>query len=257
MSIVVNGFNPHLFPGLLDSIFAVTWIVGAMNTMNCFDCADGVLGGTAGLALGYYGFLLVIGNQLSLALLSVSFAGACFGFLIFNFPPAKIFLGDAGSTALGALLGALSLVAAANPLHAPLGWVAALPIILPTADIVLVHARRYQNGTRNIRDLLASTGKDHLPHRMQNMGLSPSTTAIFLYIMTAGLCSAAALAGIAAHGSFMLLFMSLVAFGVTEWKVVLLSRQKCYQTDCLSTEKIETTVKKTGAKSVVFEEQGK
>ncbi len=256
--LVFEGLGPHLFSGWLDYIFALIWLVGVMNAMNCFDCADGVLGGTAGLALGSYGILLVIGNQLQFSLLSVAFSGACFGFLLYNTAPARIFLGDAGSTTLGLVLGALSLETAAHPLEAPLGWVAIIPIMLPIADFVLVHVRRYRNGTRNIRDLLASTGKNHMPHRLQWLGLSSHSIALVLYLITAGLCGAAVLSNMSPYGAAALFLLSVIVIAVVEYVAVTQPEAKAYnRSNGAKSKDHDIAIKSSGSKNDAIAEHGK
>ena len=107
-------FRTHLLPYGIDLIVSTVWITGMINAMNCFDCADGVCAGVSCVILLCYGVMLTLAGHASLALISYASAGAVCGFLIFNFPPAKIFMGDCGSTALGLLIGAVSLRATAR-----------------------------------------------------------------------------------------------------------------------------------------------
>jgi UDP-GlcNAc:undecaprenyl-phosphate GlcNAc-1-phosphate transferase len=177
-------FRTHLLPYGIDLIVSTVWITGMINAMNCFDCADGVCAGVSCVILLCYGVMLTMAGHGSLALISYASAGAACGFLIFNYPPAKIFMGDCGSTALGLLIGAVSLRATADSSSQYVLYAAA-PVALPVADILIVHIRRYINGTRNIRDLLASAGKDHLPHRLREIGFTPRQTVFCLCLITA------------------------------------------------------------------------
>src|SRR5205085_1144897 len=87
-----------------------------------------------------------------------------------NAPPARVFLGDTGSTFLGLMVAVLAILA--NPRPHGHWHVPAAPFVLavPVFDIVWVHLCRYRAGMRSVRDLLASTGKDHLPHRLMAHG---------------------------------------------------------------------------------------
>src|SRR5205085_9347303 len=98
---------------------------------------------------------------------------AIVGFMVYNGPPARVFLGDTGSTFLGLMLASLAVLA--QPKTAGAFEVPLVPflLIVPVADIIWVHVRRYHAGVRSFRDVMASTGKDHLPHRLLGHGLSP------------------------------------------------------------------------------------
>lgn len=182
------GFRTGLLPFGVDLLVSVVWITGMINAMNCFDCADGICGGVSGIILLCYGVMLTMAGHSSLALISFASAGAVGGFLVFNFPPARIFMGDCGSTALGLLIGAISLRATADSASKYVLYAAA-PVALPVADILIVHIRRYCSGITNIRDLLSSAGRDHLPHRLIKLGLTPRQTAVSLYLVTAVLAT--------------------------------------------------------------------
>jgi UDP-GlcNAc:undecaprenyl-phosphate/decaprenyl-phosphate GlcNAc-1-phosphate transferase len=188
--LVAMGFRTTLLPFWLDAFISLFWIAGMINAINCMDCADGILGGIGALTLGSFAILLAAGGQPALALCCLAFAGASVGFLFYNFPPARIFMGDSGSTALGLLVGAVSLRAVQAGNDPFTAWLALLPLTLPVGDILLVHVRRYRYGIRQMRHLLASTGKDHLPHRLLSLGFSNRCAAICLYLLTTGLCVA-------------------------------------------------------------------
>jgi UDP-GlcNAc:undecaprenyl-phosphate GlcNAc-1-phosphate transferase len=108
-------------------------------------------------------------------------AGATLGFLRYNFPPARIFLGDAGSLKLGFLLAALGATIAAPGTSPTTGLAVALILGLPCCDFLLVHWRRYHDGVKNPVQILTSTGKDHLPHRLLHSGFSLRQVALWTY----------------------------------------------------------------------------
>jgi len=178
----------------LGHLLAVGWIVGVANAFNCLDCADGTASGAAtvgGLALAAVAALL---ERWAVATAAAAVAGASLGFLRYNFPPARIFLGDSGSLVLGFLLSALT-AALATSARSPWELLAlALVLALPVYDFLLVHWRRYRAGVRNLLDIMASTGKDHLPHRLLAAGLSPRAAALRVYC-------ASALLGVAAFSA--------------------------------------------------------
>lgn len=165
-------------PGALGVLAALVWILAVVSAVNCIDCADGVAGGvgvTGALMLGSLGGWTGEAGAVAAAL-----AGAMAGSLFFNRPPARCFLGEAGSTLLGFLL-AFAALATAGPAGDDriAAFVAAACVLaLPGLDFLLVHARRFASGVRRISDLMASAGTDHLPHRMRAAGLSPAGVAL-------------------------------------------------------------------------------
>jgi UDP-GlcNAc:undecaprenyl-phosphate GlcNAc-1-phosphate transferase len=164
---------------------SILWLVGLMNAINCLDCADGIAPGVVIIAGGAFCFIALAQGHFAVAMMAAAVSAACAGFLVFNFPPASIFLGDAGSTFLGFLLGALAIASSDGAAPARQAWIAALPLGVPVWDIILVHARRYRAGTRSLRALLESAGRDHLPHRLAQAGLSPRQVAVAAYLMAA------------------------------------------------------------------------
>jgi UDP-GlcNAc:undecaprenyl-phosphate/decaprenyl-phosphate GlcNAc-1-phosphate transferase len=167
------GARFHFFPvAALDHLVTVLWIVGVINALNCLDCADGAAGGTCVVVFAALAALAAANGRVFVCEVSLAGAGAVLGFLLYNVPPARVFLGDAGSMFLGLMAAALTILAdpkPAGPWQMPL---APLVLSVPVFDIVWVHYRRYRAGIRSVRDLLASTGKDHLPHRLMARGFS-------------------------------------------------------------------------------------
>jgi len=167
----------------------VFWMTGLMNAFNFLDNMDGVLSGMAGiLALGFYAisFLTktpsIMDANNYVALLSLSFAGAVFGFLPYNFNPAKQFLGDAGSMFIGYFLSTIGILAgqlAVNRMQSNMFYL--LPILLLSFaifDISLVSITRKRDGR-----LVSQGGKDHSTHRMGTAMQSIKVTAIAVYLI--------------------------------------------------------------------------
>jgi phospho-N-acetylmuramoyl-pentapeptide-transferase len=99
-----GGFGNPLF-----FLFAVFVIVAFSNAVNLTDGLDGLAGGTTAIAVLFLGVLALFQHQPDLAVFSFALAGACFGFVWFNGPPAQVFMGDTGSLALGAALAGIAL----------------------------------------------------------------------------------------------------------------------------------------------------
>jgi len=186
-AVAAAGIRFSWFPwAVLNYAVSIVWLVGLMNAINCLDCADGCAAGIGSIGAGAFSLIALAHGNLGAAMMAVALVGGCTGFLAFNFPPASIFLGDAGSTFLGLVLGALAIESSqsASGGFAQL-WVAALPAAVPVWDIVVVHFRRYRAGLRSLRGLLESKGQDHLPHRLRETGLRPQEVALTIYFMAA------------------------------------------------------------------------
>lgn len=169
--VAVMGTAFHLSWPLAGTFLTVLWIVGVANAFNCLDCADGAApaaGGAAGVA---FLAIAMIANQPLEALLAAAIVGATTAFLPYNRYPARIFLGDAGSLALGYFLAMLGVMLSPGVLSIPAMAAPAVVLSIPIYDIILVHVLRFRRGARSLPDLLTSTGKDHLPHRLMERGI--------------------------------------------------------------------------------------
>lgn len=182
--VAFGGVRVHLPWPYAGEVLAVLWILGVANAVNCLDCVDGVAAGTVVVNALFLIPLALFWGRPGVAVASAALAGAALGFLRYNFSPARVFLGDAGSLMLGFLAAALPATLIPSRVHhAPLvTWIA--PILLmgvPVGDFVFVHVRRYISGVRNPLRILTSTGKDHLTHRLLDAGLSARQVALWLY----------------------------------------------------------------------------
>lgn len=100
----------HVNSLMLFAVFAIIWITGFSNAVNLTDGLDGLATSTSIIAYMFYGLLALRDGQPEIALFSFSVVGGLFGFLVFNWKPAKVFMGDVGSLALGAGLAVISLM---------------------------------------------------------------------------------------------------------------------------------------------------
>ncbi len=219
-AILVSGgvFVVLALPGWLDAVLTVVWIVGITNAFNLLDNMDGLAAGVAAIAA--LGFVVLTAHQGGfVSALAMALLGAALGFLLFNFHPAKIFMGDAGSYFLGLLLAVLGLeLQTGRGVSEP--WIAALvPVLLlavPIFDTTLVTVSRWRRG----HNPLTTPGHDHLSHRLLRRGLS--TRAVALWIYAAG-ALAAVLAALAARGGpAIALTAAVVAFSVGLWALLTL-----------------------------------
>jgi UDP-GlcNAc:undecaprenyl-phosphate GlcNAc-1-phosphate transferase len=169
-----------VYLGLLATPLSVFWLVGMQNTVNFLDGADGLAAGV--ILIVAIVLMLAAGElrQIDVVQLSAALAGTCAGFLLFNFSPARIFMGDSGAHFLGIALGMISIlgvakVAVAFALAAP-----ALALAVPIADTAwAILRRRMQKTSVATPDLL------HLHHRLQSFGLDARQTCYVFYAATA------------------------------------------------------------------------
>ena len=185
--ILSGGVEGIPLPLPLAYALALFWMVGLMNAFNFLDNMDGITSGLAAIAT--FGiFTLALGNgHVPTAIAAISVAGGARGFLRYNFAPASIFLGDAGSLFLGYVVGGRSLRAVA---HAGAGTSSLLiPVLMlgyPIFDATLVTVSRVMDGRR-----VAEGGRDHSSHRLARLGLTARQTAVTIYIISVSLTAAA------------------------------------------------------------------
>jgi UDP-GlcNAc:undecaprenyl-phosphate GlcNAc-1-phosphate transferase len=168
----------------LNITVTLGWVVVITNALNLLDNMDGLSGGVGAVAAIYFLLLAAMNDQYLVGALSAALVGACFGFLIYNFNPASIFMGDAGSLFLGFVLAAVGI-----KLRFPEGvqhvtWMVPVMILgLPLFDTTLVIISRLR---RNLNPL-TSPGKDHVSHRLVAMGYTRREAVLICYLICAGL----------------------------------------------------------------------
>lgn len=167
----------------------VLWVVGVTNAVNLLDNMDGLAAGVAAIASGFFLVLAAASGQFLVASLSAAVAGACLGFLRFNFlAPARIFMGDAGSLLLGFLLAAIGIKLRFENDPAVTVLIPLLVLGVPIFDTTLVTLSRLR---RKVNPLTAA-GRDHLSHRLTLLGLS-QREAVMLIAILCGVLGLAAL----------------------------------------------------------------
>jgi UDP-GlcNAc:undecaprenyl-phosphate/decaprenyl-phosphate GlcNAc-1-phosphate transferase len=169
-------------------VVTVMWIVTITNAMNFLDNMDGLCAGIGVVASGLFAFIAGIQDQYFVCLLSLALAGALLGFLIFNFKPASIFLGDAGSHFVGYMLAVLPVIGTFyrggdKPTWLPV-LIPLLVLAVPLFDLVMVSWMRMRNGQP-----IYMGDVNHISHRLVRLGLPQSwaVTLIYLIALTLGL----------------------------------------------------------------------
>lgn len=187
-----------VFTGALWSIpLTALWIVGVMNAVNLIDGVDGLASGVAAIAFASMALAFGLRGDISAVLVATLLVGSLIGFLLYNFNPASIFMGDSGSLFLGYALAVYSLSSPGNsdPSLAPL--VPVLALGLPLLDTSLSVARRVAGGKA-----MFAPDRDHIHHRMADR-MSTRRAVFSLYLVAAGfgllavLASSSGLGGVA------------------------------------------------------------
>ncbi|MEM7029972.1 MAG: MraY family glycosyltransferase [Chloroflexota bacterium] len=159
------------FPWYITYPLTVFWVMGMINTVNFLDGLDGLAAGVTAIAALLFAWHAYSLGQDKVYLFPMALAGACLGFLIFNFSPAKIFMGSSGSFTLGWALASLSILAPAKVATALL--VLGIPI-LDTAWLI-IHRWRTQGSP-------VISGRDHLHFRLLDRGYSQRMIVLSYYL---------------------------------------------------------------------------
>jgi UDP-GlcNAc:undecaprenyl-phosphate GlcNAc-1-phosphate transferase len=156
----------------------VLWIATVANALNLIDGLDGLAAGVAFFGCVTNFVVALMSHNLMICLFSASLAGAILGFLIYNFNPATIFMGDSGSLFLGYILATMSLLGSSSQ-KSPTAIAILVPLIalgLPLMDMLLAMARRILE-----RRSIFSADRGHLHHRLLDLGLTHRRAVLVLY----------------------------------------------------------------------------
>jgi len=178
----------------------ILWMVALTNAVNLIDGLDGLAAGISAIAAASLAILAILTGQVALAAMLLALVGALAGFLLYNFNPARIFLGDCGSTFLGFFLSGAAVLCAPPDNSLMVLGLAVLALGIPVLDTVFSIVRRILN-----RRSLFAPDRGHIHHRLMEMGLSQRQAVPAMYLATLlattiGLCmwlvSGAALAAV-------------------------------------------------------------
>ena len=187
------GVQLHVFPYWWPAAFALNialtllWFLTVTNAVQFLDGMDGLATGLGVIAALFFSVTALKTNQPYLFFLSAPLVGACLGFLPYNFRPggARIFLGDAGGSFIGFTLAGLAVMgewADNDPMVALLTPV--LILAVPLFDIAFVGVVRIVTGkVHSVTEWLAYTGKDHIHHRFEALGLTKAQSVFLIYFI--------------------------------------------------------------------------
>ncbi len=210
-ALTVGPVHFHITP--IANILSLLWMVGLANTVNFLDGLDGLASGVSGIAATIM-FALAVGprvHQPAVAMLAIILAGAAFGFLPYNFYPARIFMGDSGAYFLGLTLAMLAIYSGAKLATA------ALVLGFPIVDMLWAIVRRLATGHS---PFMADRG--HFHHLLLDAGMSQREAVLTLYAVAAAFGIVALMIGsfaklIALVGLVFLMGLAIAFLVLNEW----------------------------------------
>jgi UDP-GlcNAc:undecaprenyl-phosphate GlcNAc-1-phosphate transferase len=187
--LIASGVKVTALPAeWMNLLVTLVWVVGLTNALNLLDNMDGLSSGVAAVCAAFFLIMAAVSGQIYVSALAAALVGATLGFLVYNFNPASIFMGDTGSLFLGFMLAAIG-IKLRFPDNVPfVTWM--VPIIVmavPIFDTTLVFISRLRRG----RNPLTTPGKDHVSHRLVARGFT-TREAVMIHYLAAGAAGVAA-----------------------------------------------------------------
>ncbi len=223
---IITNFNvfsdkPYISLGILSIPITIIWIVGITNAVNLIDGLDGLAVGVSFIASFSLLLIALVASEPQLAIITAALAGACMGFLPFNFNPARIFMGDTGAMFLGFILSTIS-IQGLFKFYAVISFAVPFLILgLPIFDTTFAIIRRLLEGRSPM-----SPDRGHLHHRLIDMGFSQKQTVAILYSMSGLLgLSAVVLTSTGALKALILIF-AVLAVAIIAYAVFLKEEHK-------------------------------
>ena len=203
--------NPNVFAespywdlGWLSIPITVLWIVGITNAVNLIDGLDGLACGVSTISAISMLVIALLVSESDVALVMAALVGACLGFMPYNKNPAKMFMGDTGSTFLGYILATIS-IQGLFKYYAIVSFAVPFLILgLPMFDTLFAIIRRLAHGQNPM-----APDRGHIHHRLIDMGLNQKQAVATLYVISAILGLSAVVLTTGGEGKAMLLFAAL------------------------------------------------
>ena len=185
------NIDPIYLPKIISNLVTSFWIVGLINAINWLDGIDGLASGIVGFASLGLAVISYQNGQFYVPLIAVTLSGCSFGFLRFNFYPAKILMGDSGSYFLGFSLAIVSIMSTSLEVN-PIGiFIPFFLLIIPIMDMLIVIIRRIFK-----RESPFLSDRSHFHHKLIDSGFTELGTVVLFYslsqwisILTIGLAS--------------------------------------------------------------------
>jgi len=197
--------------GWLAIIVTPLWIGGIMNAVNFSDGMDGLAGGLVFICAAALFAISLKTGQISSCIIMAFLMGSTAGFLLYNFHPASIFMGDAGALFLGFILGASTLIEQQKGIAVIALAVPMIVLAIPCLDTVLSFHRRL---LRAREGKFFSPDRDHLHHRLLALGLTQRQVVLAMYYVSAFMgLMAYIVSGVPAAYAFLTLVLAAMAIG--------------------------------------------
>lgn len=166
-------------PGLLQFVLTILWIFGVTTVINFSDGMDGLAGGLSAISAVTLFVVALAKGQNDSAMMAIILVGVTVAYLRYNKPPAKVFMGDAGATFLGFILGVIALDGAFKQATVLSIFIPILALGVPIFDNIFVVIKRFLQGKPIYQ---ADASQAH--YRLLRTGLSPKQVVIFLYLIS-------------------------------------------------------------------------
>lgn len=173
------GNGPLLLPPWLGIPFTVLAVIGVTNAINLIDGLDGLAGGLSLLALVAFTLLAASDGNAAAAMLCAALAGGVLGFLKYNFYPARVFMGDAGSLTVGFLIAFLAVMITQRPGSVVEPMLPVLILALPIFDTLWVMGRRLLCGRA-----VFAPDRSHLHHQLLQLGFQHRFTVLLIHALS-------------------------------------------------------------------------
>jgi UDP-GlcNAc:undecaprenyl-phosphate GlcNAc-1-phosphate transferase len=228
---VAISFLPDTVWGMVGEwLLTAFWVIGITNAIAFLDGMDGLAAGTAGINALFFGLVAWQNSQFDMMFLALPLLGACLSFLVYNFRPGQgawIFLGDAGSTFLGFMLGALAVMGDWAS-HHTVGLIVPILILgVPIFDMTFTTVMRVGTGrVRNFHQWIEFTGRDHIHHRLEDLRVGRVGSVLIIYVVTIWLgLSAMALKNTTGINALLQVAQSVIVFVLLGFFMVFVRRQ--------------------------------
>lgn len=215
--------NASMFIGIFEIPATILWVVGITNAINLIDGLDGLACGISTISAITILLVAMISGRYTAILLSAILAGACMGFLPYNFHPASIFLGDTGSQFLGFVLAAISIQGAVKSAAVIVVAVPILAIGVPIYDTLFAIVRRKLN-----HQPISEADRGHMHHRLLDMGIPHVQVVLLMYFVSILLGGVSVMAmKLSNKSSYILLIYVCAVFIATGIEFGLFTRRTC------------------------------